>query len=136
MLSRKTRLKTYAPLRRTKPMRRKRPRRIDRETPAERYYKAWIHLQSCVGKCYGPVQQSHERNHTGLGLKENNFRSLAMCAWLHDQWTRADGPFYFWKPETRNRWFRLAVLEYHRRFFAEHGCRPEDYSPVAALRGR
>lgn len=87
-------LKRNTPLRRGKAMRKKIPRRVLRMTDEDRAYRAWIHTQPCCGRwiedwngvvhqCDGAPQQSHERNHTGLGLKAPERRSVAMCSSLH-----------------------------------------------------
>lgn len=116
-----------APLPRSR-MKAKRARRIDRETPQEKLYKAWIHTQPCVGehfgktdvghKCEGAIEQSHERNMTGLGLKSNNLRSIPMCAWLHRLWEQHDGWFRGWSKEGRRLWFGARVDKFNARFNA------------------
>jgi hypothetical protein len=45
------------PLQRSR-MRRRRARRIDRETPAEKYYKGWIHTRWCQGAGTVPRSQN------------------------------------------------------------------------------
>lgn len=120
-------------------MRRKRPRRIDRETPAERFWKGpWIHSRRCVGLrsftehvCIshgsGPVvQQAHFRDHTGLGLKASNFQSLPMCAPLHAEYDSTSGVFAPMGLVGKKEWFRARLLEERADFQREHGCMPED----------
>lgn len=124
--------KPRKPLRRTW-MRKKPPRRIARESAAEKYYKHWIHTQPCTCGCKRPVQQSHERDMTGMGLKEDNFRSIAMCYALHQDWTLGLGRFAGVSKEGRKAYFHLLVLEAHSRFVHQHGCRPEDWVGAAEI---
>lgn len=125
--------KARKPLRRTW-MRKKAPRRIARETPAEKYYKAWIHGEQCVCGCNAVVQQSHLRNMTGASRKENNFMSIAQCLVDHRHFTEATGRFAGMSKLNKFAWFMGELSRTHARFKAEHGCRPEDWSAVVVTR--
>lgn len=125
-------VKARKPLTRGKTMRRKRARRIDRETPAERYYKQWVHERNCVGallhQCDGTrIQQAHYRDRTGISLKESNLRSLPMCKRLHDAYDgRArDVCFLNWTLELKKLWFLGKLTIVHADFEREHGRPPE-----------
>jgi len=74
--------------------RKKAPRRLKR-AGSDREYLAWLHTQPCVGwhDCDGPIQASHLRHHTGLGLKEPDRNAVPMCRGLHEQWEQRKGPF-------------------------------------------
>lgn len=120
--------KARKPLRRTW-MRKKTPRRIARETPGEKYYKRWIHTQSCVCGCNRPVQQSHLRNMTGASLKENNFMSIAQCQPDHDDWTNARGRFKGMSKLERFAYFIGRISDAHLVFAVTHGCSPNMYEP-------
>lgn len=121
--------KARKPLRRGKPMRRKRARRINRETELEKRFKAWIHRQSCSGPvghgCSGDLQQAHFRDHTGLGLKSDNFSTLRMCQYAHDSYDgrlgRNQGCFAGWTTEQKKAWFMAHVIEHCARFQLETG---------------
>lgn len=110
-------------------MRRSSPRRVSRETPVERRYKEWVHAQLCVGRaiwglghdCAGRVEQSHERSMTGLGCKERNSRSVAMCSRLHAQWEQHAGAFYAWTKGQRRAWMEERIIEANARFELETG---------------
>jgi len=116
-------------LRRRSWMRRKTPRRIDRETPAEKYYKRWIHGEPCVCGCTRPVQQSHLRNMTGAARKENNFMSVAQCAEDHQAFTENRGRFIGMTKFERFSWFIGQIARVHLEFSRQHGCRPQEYDP-------
>ena len=124
------------PLKRSKPLRRKRPRRIDRETPAEKYWKGpWLHSRPCVGLrsftghvCTTPVQQMHLRDHTGIGLKSSNFTSIPGCQNLHASYDQAFGVFAPLGLEGRKSWFACRLIEERADFELEHGCTAEEYS--------
>lgn len=111
-------------------MRKKTPRRIARETPAEKYYKHWIHAQPCVCGCGQPVQQSHFRSMTGIARKESNFQSIAQCAPDHRDFTEARGRFAGLTKLERFVWFTVEIKRVHARFKEQHGCRPEDWQPT------
>jgi hypothetical protein len=88
-------------------LRRKPARRIQRETPVERSYVAWLHLRPCVGVamyghvCDGRIEQSHERRNTGLGLKAPPRRSVPMCSQLHGHWENHCCEFAGWSRDKR-----------------------------------
>ena len=115
-------------------LKRRRARRIDRESPAERYYKRWIHEQPCYGipganPCLYPVEQSHLRDHTGASLKESNFQSIPLCKRMHDSYDgRASWYFKGWTKDERKSWFKQRIADAHKRFEIEHGCKPEEWS--------
>ena len=75
---------------------------------------AWLHSLACVGRLafpgqhtcedtqdWNPIEQSHERNMTGLGLKAPDLRSVPMCRSLHGQWEQHRGRFRDWTKDTR-----------------------------------
>lgn len=102
---------------------RKTPRRVARMTDDDRDYRDWVHQQQCVGHvlvrahaCSGPIEQSHERNMTGLGLKAPERRSIAMCRQLHQQWEQHRGVFARWTKEARRMWFGALVDEANLAF--------------------
>ena len=117
-------------------MRKKAPRRIARETPAEMYYKRWIHGEPCVCGCSRPVQQSHLRHMTGASRKENNFMSIAQDFDDHMALTEGRGRFAGMTKFERFAWFMSEIAKAHAAFYTQHGCRPEDYMPTAADRER
>lgn len=116
-------------------MKRKRARRIDRKTDLERKYTAWIHepFGACVGvqafngcprhECEGPIEQSHERHNTGLGLKAKDTRSIRMCRLLHSEWEQHKGPFLGWDNLVRANWFGARVIEANADFELATGVR-------------
>lgn len=104
-------------------------RRVKRETPDDKAYKAWIHTQPCVydgqgshdcawTRDWNPIEQSHERNMTGMGRKEPNHRSIAMCRELHRQWEQHKVNFAGWSKEKRREWFAARVAEANAAFAA------------------
>lgn len=126
-------VKTRKPLKRSKQMRKRRARRIDRETPVEKVYRAWVHNRPCAARelfghvCDGPIQMAHFRNMTGLGLKENNVRSIALCRRGHlDEYDQTAGPFAAMGKVGKKYWFECRLIEAHADFALEHGY------PVAA----
>ena len=117
------------PIQRSKPMRRKSARRIARETPEERAYKAWVRNRPCVvGRylvfhdCEGRIEQSHERNRTGLGLKASNLRSVAMCSRGHRDWEQHRGAFKGWTREARLTWMTACIVAEHSDFYGERAA--------------
>lgn len=115
-------------------MKRRRSRRIDRKTPAEAHYTAWIHGRPCVGRgtipfhiCEGPIQQAHIRDMTGLGLKASDFLSVAACRDLHESYDQAKGIFESYGKEGRKHWLYSRIIEAHADFHLEHGFPPEDW---------
>jgi hypothetical protein len=115
------------PLRRSGWIRRKPSRRVIRKTDADRAFTAWIHTQPCVGlrlrghRCIGRIEQSHERNMTGLGLKASDLRSVPMCGSLHRNWEGHTGPFAGWSKERRRVWFAERIIEQHARYAVDTG---------------
>src|SRR6185369_13283845 len=76
--------KARKPLRRSR-LRRKVPRRVERMTEDDRAFRAWTHTRACVGLkylarhvCEKPIEQAHERDNAGIGLKAPERRSVAM----------------------------------------------------------
>lgn len=120
----RTTLKVKSPLKRSKPMRRKRARRIAKMTDRDRRYVTWIHTERCCGggaivdHVCGPgdVQQSHIRDHTGLGLKSSPTESVPMCKALHEDWEQRKGVFAGWSQEERVTWFRAMISVYNALF--------------------
>jgi len=124
--------KAPKPLRRSR-MKRKptRPRR-----GADPAYVAWLHEQSCVGEefksypvhhCGGRIEQSHDRNMTGLGRKEPDRRSIPMCSDLHAQWEARSGWFAGWDKEKRVEYMGERIARYNTQYDAEHpGAVAED----------
>lgn len=123
------------PISRRTRIKRKPARRIARETATEKAYKAWVHSQPCCGedalpshRCchtrdWNPIEQSHERDMTGLGLKSSNFRSVAMCRALHQQWEQHRINFKDWTTERRKTWMAERIIEANARFNAEQARR-------------
>jgi hypothetical protein len=117
-------------------IRRKSPRRISKQTPEEKAYQEWIHEQECVGVrsfstveygrrqtshvCQGRIEQSHDRNMTGMGLKAPERDSVPMCSELHRQWTDHSGLFSQWEKPYRRLWMRERIREANDAFDAGH----------------
>jgi len=134
--------KARKPLKRKRYMVKRSPRRIARETPAEKYYKTWIHTRWCCGftaapghRCMGPIQQLHIRDMTGASLKESNFKTITGCQALNEEYDQAMGYFVGWSKPDRKAWFRIQILRAHADFLSQHGCCPEDYAQAARERG-
>ncbi len=96
-------------------MEHKPPRRLDDPAKHDAGRETWTRAQDCVGlsflpghRCIGDNTFSHERDHTGIGLKANVSRGCCMCWGLHQQWgaatTDGTGPFHGMTPEDRKRW--------------------------------
>lgn len=116
-------------------IKRKRARRVARKSEGEKAFTAWIHTQPCVGRFHleghiclnragvrtHEVEQSHERNMTGLGLKANDTRSVAMCGWLARQWDEHAGWFGNWSKEERRHWMAERIIEAHANFQRDTG---------------
>jgi len=103
-------MKRSATLQRS-PMRRKAPRRVAKLTAEDRRWRMWIHARPCIVEthayrsgsvtCQGRIEQSHERNMTGLGLKAPERRSVPMCKKHHEEWEQHKGLFAAMSKETR-----------------------------------
>jgi hypothetical protein len=107
-----------------------RAKRIDRESPEEAQYRAWVHGERCVGhlfdyahKCrdrFGSptdrVEQSHIRFNTGMGQKPPETQSLPMCGFLANQWDEYKGPFRGMTPLQRFAWAKPLLDEHLERF--------------------
>jgi hypothetical protein len=96
-------------------IRRKPPRRRARDAKDDDYTH-WLHHRPCIGlawigthQCSGPIEQSHERNMTGLGRKEPPRRSVPMCRELHQAWEQHRPPFAGWTKELRRTWMDAAI---------------------------
>jgi hypothetical protein len=118
--------KPRKPLPRSRMVRRK-PRRLSRKG-ADPAYVAWIHTQPCVGhhafrghRCSGGIQQSHLRHHTGLGLKEPDKKSIAMCGGLHAEWEAHAGHFAGMSNLERFAWMVLKIAEAHLAYQLDGG---------------
>jgi hypothetical protein len=85
--------------------------------------QAWTRAQDCVGlaffpghRCVGDNTFSHERDHTGTGLKAPDARGCCMCWGLHDEWGRATtegkGPWQGMTPDDRKRWMARRCDEF------------------------
>lgn len=96
-------------------MEHKPPRRLDDPEMHDPGKEAWTRAQDCVGlafipdhRCVGNNTFSHERDHTGAGLKAPVRRGCCMCWGLHVEWTAATsngkGAFGDMTPEDRKRW--------------------------------
>jgi hypothetical protein len=100
---------------------------VARQTPEDRAYLAWLHLQPCifagdiygVHKCDRNIQASHLRNMTGLGRKEPDQMAVPMCAGLHEQWEQHRGVFRRWTKMERFacfvRWIAETRAAWERR---------------------
>ncbi len=55
-------------------------------------------------RCEGRIEQAHERNQTGLGLKAPERRSIPLCSKLHREYDQHRGPFAGWTREERQEW--------------------------------
>lgn len=114
------------------PIKRKAPRRVAKLTDEDRRWRAWIHARPCVCEamlpwhCYaGRVQQSHERDMTGLSLKAPERRSVPMCRGCHEDWEQHKGYFANWTKEARRAFMNEAIASENARFDAEQiGARP------------
>lgn len=116
-----------APLRRTRRMKRKTSRRVLRMTAADKAYQKWIHTQPCCADndpnwrgewhlCLwdDPLDQSHERDHTGMALKAKERRSVRMCRTLHRLYERHH-------VEARD-WMRERIAEANEKFDREQAA--------------
>lgn len=127
------------PLRRRKPISRSRMKRKGPNpnklragrVPQNPAYIAWVKEQPCVGLtdwpsnsedgygvqghyCFGPTDPSHERNHTGFGLKAPDETCVPMCRALHNQWEDHTGRYAGWSNEKRHEY-----MANHRRWLNE-----------------
>ena len=110
------------PLRRSGRIKVKPPRRLSRPG-ADRDYVAWLHNQPCIGeeqfrshncettRWCNPIEQSHDRNMTGLGRKEPDRNSVPMCRVLHRQWEENRVNFAGWSKEKRHAWMAERIIE-------------------------
>jgi hypothetical protein len=64
------------------------------------------------------IQQSHERNMTGMGRKEPDLRSVPMCRSLHEQWEQHRGRFDGWPKTCRRDWMAARIAETNAAWFA------------------
>jgi hypothetical protein len=150
----RTAIKRSAPLQRRKRLRRGPSRRTLNRKLAETLYLRWLHSQPCIGTdafppgeyhgpwhiamrdkhpghvCAGRIEQSHARNigslPTGMGRKEDDFKSVPMCSGLHRQWEERSGWFAGWTKEQRRAWFIARIAECHLRFQQEGGVLVSD----------
>ena len=93
----------------------------------DKRYRAWVHTQDCCGHglpdwtgdvhwCAGdePVDQSHERDHTGMSLKSGERRSVMKCRSLHLRYEAE---------HVRARdWMRERIAEFSARFDREQAA--------------
>ena len=113
------------PLRRTR-IKRKPARRLKREG-ANPGYVAWLHSLPCLALllggfeagCEGRIEQSHERNMTGMGRKEPDLRSVPMCTRFHRHWEQHTGRFKGWSKEQRREFMVKWIAFYNAKFYAE-----------------
>lgn len=106
--------KVRKPLARKKRMRNGPSRRVQHKTEEARSYHQWLAQRPCVCEadsysCDGPVQVSHIRNHTGLGLKPNDYHVLPKCRFHHEAWEQRKGYFRGWSQEQRMVWAGLLI---------------------------
>ena len=100
----------------------------------DKAYRDWVHRQPCVGLeafpgvcghfCGPPpypvkVQQSHARDMTGVGRKEPEKRSVAMCPRLHQRWEEHNGWFNGWTKKQRRDWMNARIAEANAKFDKE-----------------
>lgn len=97
-------------------IRRRRPRRLERQTPEDRERLRAVHLLRCcvsrvpyAGPCRLPIQASHVRQMTGLGLKPPDSDTLPMCAGHHEDWEQRKGVFRGWSDGQRWTWAAAAL---------------------------
>lgn len=125
------RLVTRSPLKSSGRINPKRARRIDRETPQETRYKAWIHgpWQSCDllvsvpgHRCsgIGGLQAAHLRDMTGLGLKGSWLETIPACPGGHDEIDgRAPSEFFgAMTLDEKKAWMRERIAVHDARFAA------------------
>ena len=81
-------------------LRRKRPRRLKKQSPADRRFLRWIHQQPCCGAecipghvCSGPIEASHYRDMTGMGLKSAATTCIPLCRSAHQDYDQGRGFF-------------------------------------------
>ncbi len=102
--------KAPRPLRRKTWMRKRRPRRLSR-AGADPKYLAWLHTQPSVLPGDGPIEASHLRHHTGLGLKEPDRNAIPMARSVHQEWEQHRGRFAGWSNLERFAWFTKRIAE-------------------------
>ena len=133
--------KPRQPLRRSW-MRKKPARRLKREG-ANGGYVAWLHSLPCLALvlggfkagCEGRIEQSHERNMTGMGRKEPDLRSVPMCTRFHRHWEQHAGYFKDWPKEQRRAWMAAWVAEYNAAWFSLTPEQRTEWDARAGLRG-
>lgn len=108
-------MKRSGPIQRKSRMRKKAPRRVASLTADDRRWRTWVHARPCVGYtiighvCSGHIEQSHERDMTGFGLKAPERRSVPMCSQLHRAWETHAAPFARWTKEARKVWLDALI---------------------------
>lgn len=117
---------TPRPKKRRKWMRRKRARRIEKQTPEDRRYLAWLHTQPCVGaesvprhECLGRIEAAHFRDVTGASRKEPDTTCIPLCQSLHGDYDQARGYFYGIPRDERKLWHQSQQLRMRIRYEAE-----------------
>jgi len=125
-----------------KPQKAKRAKLRAGRVPQNPAYLGWIRTQPCVGLddwpsneidaygvqghyCFGPTDPSHERDHTGWGLKEPDETCVPMCRALHNQWEDHAGRFAGWSNEDRHRFMAEHRITLNARFELETGTQLE-----------
>jgi hypothetical protein len=122
------------------------PRRLD-GPGSDPGKQAWTRAQQCVGlafipghRCVGDNTFSHERDHTGAGLKAPDSRGCCMCWWLHQQWTDATtgdkGPFGEMSPADRKRWMARRCDDFEAAWQAMADAQRTWWREVGAQRER
>jgi len=108
-----SREKQAKPLSRKAWIRRKDPRRLKKQSPADRRYLAFLHTQPCMGAecipghvCSGPIEASHYRDMTGLGLKSSDTTCIPLCQSLHRDYDQGRG--YFAVPLSDRKLFHVS----------------------------
>jgi len=115
-----------------RPPRRKAPRRVAKLTADDRRWRYWIHARPCIVEthayrsgsvtCLGRIEQSHERNMTGLGLKAPERRSVPMCKKHHEEWEQHRGVFEHPTKEDRRELMDLWIAREQADFERMEGC--------------
>jgi hypothetical protein len=68
--------------------------------------------------CQGAIEASHDRSHTGLGLKATDRETVPKCGWHHKAWEAHRGPFFGWSNETRHEWMADRIAEVNEKWDA------------------
>lgn len=129
-----------SPIKRKTPIRKRRtkPRLRAGRVPPNPAYLVWVRKQPCVGLedwpsnshgdhgvqghyCFGPVQASHDRNHTGMGIKDPDETCVPMCLALHNQWESHHGRYEGWDNEQRHAYMRVWRATLNYRYTSETG---------------